>query len=128
MIFRYHEGTKATNTYLFLEDEGKPAIGEFKLQENGYIYDVLIYDENRRGKGFGSLMMQELINEAQARKIQILYLLVFKDNIAARRLYHKFKFIIHPNKVQLKKGMVVMKRVLWRPNVSNYLSLAKRTT
>ncbi len=44
------------------------------------------------GKGFGSQLMKALLHAADAQEIPFVTLTVFKDNLAARRLYHRFGF------------------------------------
>ena len=55
--------------------------------EDGYLVDELYLDSDYRGKGIGSEILRDLIN-----KYNILYLLVYKDNERAVRLYKKLGF------------------------------------
>jgi ribosomal protein S18 acetylase RimI-like enzyme len=62
-----------------------------------------------RGKGLGKVVMQELVNQADARQIATVALSVDKANVNAIHLYQKFQF---EHQGELNETVLLMKRKL----------------
>ncbi len=63
--------------------------------ENSYFIDALAVDENCRGKGIGSGLIELLKERAKEEGFDMLSLFVFADNVNARRFYEHHRFEIH---------------------------------
>ena len=60
--------------------------------KDSYFLDALCVDENFRHKGIGSKLIELTKNKARKEGYHSLSLIVFKDNLAARKLYRKTGF------------------------------------
>lgn len=78
---------------------------EDETQEGEYYIDTLGVNENQRGKGVGSQILQFLIDEYVIKNKQTLGLLVDEDNPSARKLYLKLGFTPIARKLFLGKRM-----------------------
>lgn len=56
-----------------------------------HVLNVAVHPDFRRS-GIGEALMAEAVNEARARKAQLMILEVRRSNIEARKLYRKFGF------------------------------------
>jgi len=66
-------------------------------KENEDIWLGICVSENYKNKGFGKLIMSELIKYGNDHKIKKIKLIVDKNNINAINLYEKFNFFIVDN-------------------------------
>lgn len=77
---------------LLICKSGKPlAYGHLDREKDTTWLGIAVVDE-ARGKGLGSMMMQQLINQAHENKVQDIRLSVDNDNRAAIDLYRRFMF------------------------------------
>ena len=67
--------------------------GHIDFEEGFFWLGIAIIPANK-GKGYGKLIMNYLINYSKEVKINKIYLTVDKINIAAISLYEKFEFLI----------------------------------
>lgn len=82
----------------------------YDKMELNYIY----VDEQFRGKGYASKLMDYLINEAEINKCINITLEVEINNKSAINLYHKYKFIdtaIRKNYYGNNDGILMMKKL-----------------
>ena len=59
-----------------------------------WLYDIWV-EPTLRGKGYGTQLMQSLIDELQRREVEKVYLVVANDNIRAQNLYRKMGFTLY---------------------------------
>ncbi|MBS1665936.1 MAG: GNAT family N-acetyltransferase [Bacteroidetes bacterium] len=79
---------------LMIQGENRKPIAYGHLEnENGTTWLGVCVLPNYKGQGFGSLMLERLIEKAKENKIDKIDLTVDKVNVEAVRLYEKFKFI-----------------------------------
>lgn len=69
--------------------------------EGSYFLDALCVDEQYRGRGIGSRLIELMREKAQQEGYAVLSLIVFADNISAQRLYRRSGFEIVKN-IELK--------------------------
>lgn len=74
-----------------VEDEVVAYGGFWQIFDEGHITNVAVKKEFRQN-GFGTLLMNALIEEARKRDIRSMTLEVRLSNINAQRLYEKFEF------------------------------------
>lgn len=79
---------------LILTDKNENIIGYGHLDFEENIWLGICVCENYRGKGFGKKIMNYLLEYAKNNNIKKIYLTVDKDNIIAKNLYEKNKFIV----------------------------------
>ena len=61
---------------------------------DGYAELICIHSlEDNWGKGYGSMMMEHILNDISAAGFEKVMLWVFEDNIRARRFYEKHGFV-----------------------------------
>lgn len=63
--------------------------------ENSYFVDALAVEEDLRGKGIGSGLVELLKKKAKEEGFDVLSLFVFADNVNARRFYEHHGFALH---------------------------------
>ncbi len=68
-----------------------------------WLYDIWV-EPNHRGKGYGTQLMQSLMEELRRRDVKKVYLVVANDNIRAQNLYHKMGFSLYK---QLKTDKIL---------------------
>lgn len=91
-------------TILLYEDE-KPA-GYGHLDKDGEtIWLGICVSENKERKGYGKLIMDRLIKEAQLRNISLINLSVDINNHSALKMYVKYGFKICN---EIKPGIILM--------------------
>ena len=78
-------------TLLILENENPIAYGHLDPENNTVWLGICVLPEFS-GKGFGSMMMNALINEARKLRLDCIALTVDKDNKSAIDIYEKFNF------------------------------------
>ena len=62
-----------------------------KILDEGHIMNIVVR-ESYRGNGFGSNMLEHLIDYAKNQNLKIVLLEVNEHNLSAIRLYNKFEF------------------------------------
>lgn len=65
--------------------------GMWQVLDEGYITNIAVHPEFRKS-GIGSLLMEELLREAQRRGIKAVTLEVRKSNESAKAFYRKYGF------------------------------------
>jgi ribosomal protein S18 acetylase RimI-like enzyme len=99
-----------TLTYSLYDERELLALGQIRMFENlrGHLSRIVV-NPSSRGKGFGRIFGQELINEAKKLNCQTISLHVIKDNSIAISLYKKLGFIT-PSKQpdNLRENIVYM--------------------
>lgn len=89
------EGAIANDRYLFLclNDEGKMLgyAGILCVEPECDIVNIAVLPEVRR-RGYGSLLLKNIIDEGKKRGIDVFHLEVRASNISAIRLYESFGF------------------------------------
>lgn len=78
-------------TLLILEDGNAIAYGHLDIQEKNIWLGIAILPDYQ-GKGYGNIMMNELITFAKESKLKKIVLTVDNDNVNAIKLYEKFDF------------------------------------
>jgi RimJ/RimL family protein N-acetyltransferase len=83
--FLFHKDQLIGICNIGLRSGAKEHIGSFGIS----------IDKKYRGKGLGSLLMDEVLNESikKLKKMKYIYLEVFAENIAAIKLYEKKGFV-----------------------------------
>jgi ribosomal protein S18 acetylase RimI-like enzyme len=80
----------------FIRSNFNPTFDPESETQAGEMYlDCFAVDSNYRGQGFGSKLLEFLIEEFVGKKSQVFGLLVEKENFNAKKLYKKtgFKFV-----------------------------------
>ena len=95
VLSEYLENVKDRERYIFIHKDQPIGYGEI-LHNGEYqprLGRLLIGGEENRGKGFGQILIQELIDVIRAKNIdQIVYLYVYSDNHRAIHAYEKAGF------------------------------------
>ena len=78
-------------TLLLIEKKQPVAYGHLDM-ENEIVWLGICVQPNSYRKGYGNIMMRELINFAKKSNVSKIYLTVDKDNNNAINLYEKFYF------------------------------------
>jgi ribosomal protein S18 acetylase RimI-like enzyme len=73
-------------------------------RKSWWLYAIWI-NPIHRGKGYGKILMQELLSEVKKRKIKQIGLTVDEDNIVAQNLYKKIGFV----KIGKSKQQIIMR-------------------
>ncbi|MHA8087408.1 N-acetyltransferase family protein [Aquirufa sp. Wall-65K1] len=81
-------------TYVLKENEQVIGYGHLEREDNKVWLGISLI-ESAKGKGFGLMMMNSLIEAARKMDIPLLYLSVDKINLAAINLYKKVGFTEH---------------------------------
>ena len=77
---------------LILTDNGKPAAYGHLDPENDIVWLGICVIPAYQNKGYGKLMMNELVNAARQLQLKNISLTVDKDNQSAIRMYEQFNF------------------------------------
>lgn len=67
-------------------------VGMYSVQNEGYVYNIAV-DQNSRGSGVGTCLMENLIEKARKLNLAFLSLEVRESNIPAINLYSKLNFV-----------------------------------
>lgn len=78
-------------------------------EENGKVWLGIAVIENKKGKGFGNMLMQHLINFATEQNLNEIYLTVDLQNINAIKLYQKYHFEIESKKNEYYLMKLILK-------------------
>lgn len=84
-------------TYLIITNNIPICYGHLDKDEEGKIWLGICVIEKMMGRGFGTLMIQKLLDFAKIQDIKQIFLSVDKNNLTAQGLYEKFKFQIVEN-------------------------------
>lgn len=96
-LFRYFESRSFDvlenhiTTLLIFEDNLPVCYGHLD-QDSSKVWLGIAVAQDYKGKGYGSIMMNELIQHAKNNDIQAIYLAVDTKNIVAKSLYEKHGF------------------------------------
>lgn len=100
------EGERTLNNNLFIICDKAQEVGMIwlaqKAAEEGFIYDLNIWEENR-GKGYGKKAMEELEVEAEKLGLKSIRLHVFGHNKIAHDLYKKLGYM--ETNIMMKKTL-----------------------
>jgi len=107
-VFNLSQFTRSGSLYCLVIDNSV-VVGEAVILKNIYDNGVLLFgfavDNAFKGKGYGSIMLDLLIEECASKGVEYLELTMNPDNTAAKKLYtEKFGFAkktelsIHPEK------------------------------
>ena len=98
-LVSYRSPYRMTDEYDWTCDEDPTIIGRFCLYERsesvGFVCNFRILNDDQWGKGYGTQMMRECIQEGRARDMLFLSLDVSNSNTYAVRLYEKLGFVLH---------------------------------
>ncbi len=75
----------------------------------------IVIDNERKGKGYGKYLLQEILNELKAKGIKTVFLEVGDNNSTAIYLYKKFGFKVYNRREKYYKNgedAVLMKKML----------------
>lgn len=92
-------GIYKSHFMILLEDEQVFGCGVIRhkwsreIQRKSWWFYAIWINPIHRGKGYGKMLMQELLTEAKRREIKQISLTVDEDNIIARNLYTKIGFV-----------------------------------
>jgi len=74
---------------------GDAAVGYGHLdQEDGRVWLGIVVRQSAQGKGYGQMIVKELITQAKMAKVAEIFLTVDNDNSPAESLYKKFGFVL----------------------------------
>jgi ribosomal protein S18 acetylase RimI-like enzyme len=98
VTFRYFQSRPLSviknhlTTLLAIDDAQMPVAYGHLDPENGIVWLGICVSDKSQGKGYGDLMMKELVDEAARLNIDEINLTVDKINLPAIRLYEKYGF------------------------------------
>ena len=97
--FRYFESRtieciKNHITTLIITDDDESIIGYGHLDYDSYVWLGICVLDHYKGKGYGKKIMDFLIDQAEIKKINDIYLTVDNNNYIAKKLYMKYGFIV----------------------------------
>src|SRR5213080_3949278 len=78
-------------------EEGRPGptvVGytcRWRVTDEVHVLNVAVHPE-RRGRGFGRLLLEAIVGEARTSRARVVYLEVRAGNVVARRLYRSLGF------------------------------------
>ncbi len=76
---------------------------------DGYAELICIHSlSDNWNKGYGTIMMEHLINKVKEKEFEKIYLWVFEDNIRARKFYEKLGFSITEKRKMFGNAVEVM--------------------
>jgi len=81
------------STLLIFEKDVPVCYGHLDFDGSKVWLGIAVAQEDR-GKGYGSIMMNELIRQAKIKEIHTIHLSVDKENIVAKSLYEKKDFTV----------------------------------
>ena len=77
------------------EDRSGPAVVGYtcrwRVTDEVHVLNVAVHPE-RRGRGFGRLLLEAIVGEARSSRARVVYLEVRAGNVVARRLYRSLGF------------------------------------
>ena len=80
-------------TFLFLDDSLPVCYGHLD-KERDIVWLGIAVAEKYQGKGLGKLMLQTLLQHGHDNNVSTIYLTVDKNNLNARNLYEKYRFVL----------------------------------
>lgn len=96
-FFKHYLPSKEQKIFLLLSPETYEAMGYLGLREkDNKILITEAFKENARGKGFGSLCLDFLINHYPRAKNKTLVAEILEDNLPSQKLHEKFGFLPYP--------------------------------
>lgn len=70
---------------------------EISKSHNPYLLTRVAVNKKYQGQGYSKILLQQIFESAIKEKIDLIYLLVNKENIRAKKLYEKFDFKFRKN-------------------------------
>lgn len=106
-IWQPDEDTGIFGRFVLFNGREKDWIGE-KKSETGFVFNLRVMGDENHNKGYGSLMLKELVDEARRRQMKRVRLDVHTKNAIAIRVYEKTGFWIEDVGTYMHRMLIVL--------------------